>query len=286
MSEAAKFALYQDQAFARNWSCDHLCFPKSSGRRLNHCFPRLNAANADARQRTIVWYWKEFFGFSKPARGGATYQKKSALAVASAGNDYAAGTSKASGCAAGASSYRNWTSGVAWIGKKVSWTGVLLPPKRGRRNRQNQAWKGHKVDGGGRRSRCSAGKPIDQRLARRSAFGRVHTRHDFGPARRAGTTTKASPARHRRPRLRQRSLALAADPARHAPNQSAPQKPACCVAQRRSHPAPLPQALEGRTHFRLVGKLSETGRSLRPHLEYVSHFLSSGLCADHLAIHP
>src|SRR5438094_8547149 len=36
---------------------------------------------------------------------------------------------------------------------------------------------------------------------------------------------------------------------------SASQKPPCAFAQRRTHPAPLPQTLEGRAHLCLAGQL-------------------------------
>ena len=281
---SAKFALYQDRPFERKWLCDNHCSRMRSGKRSNHCCLNSNATDAAGRQKTIVWCWKEFCGCLKLALAGATCPATSVSVVASAGSDCAVGTNKEFGCASGERSCQSWTSAAVWIGERAFWTGVSLPLKKGRRNRQNQAWKGHKVDGGGRRPRCSSGKPSDQCVAFRSATGRVDLGYDFGSSWWSRPTPKAAAAGDRRSWLRQRSAALAAAQPRHALDQPSSQEPTRGAAQRRSSSASLPKALEGGTDFRLVGQLPPLGSPIRSNLEYVSHFLPHRLCPDYLTI--
>src|SRR2546425_6466935 len=64
-----------------------------------------------------------------------------------------------------------WSVADRCSGASLFWTGVLLPPKRGRWSRKNQAGQGHEVDGGGRRPGLPLGKhlcsasPHETRLA-------------------------------------------------------------------------------------------------------------------------
>src|SRR5690349_1459503 len=238
--------LYKHSHFARKWLCDNHCSPKRSGKSSNRFCLNSNADAVDVHPRTTVWCWKGFFGCSKLALAGVICQKKLALVRASAGGDSSGGTNKACGCASGGHFYRNWTRAGDWTGGKAFWTGASLLPKRGRRNRQNQAWEGHEVDGGGRRPRCSSGKPIDQCLALRSKIGRVHIGCHLGSWQWSRSSTKTAAASDRRSRLRQRSFALALAQPRHAADQPASQESRQTLAQRWTNPAPLSQTLESR----------------------------------------
>ena len=160
MRTESTLPLYQARLSERNWSCQNQFSAKHSGKRSNRFCQSSNVDAAVARLKTIASCWKAFSGYSKLARAGVTCPKRLGSAPVSAGSAYAIGTNKAYGFESGARSCRNWTNVAGWTGRKVSWTGVLLPLKKGRRNRQNQAWQGHEVDGGGRRRGCSFGKSI------------------------------------------------------------------------------------------------------------------------------
>jgi len=167
--------LYKFRHFATKWRCTSHCSPKCSGKRSNRFCPNSNVASAVVRPKTIAVSLKPFSGSSKPARAGVTCPKILASVPASPGSGSALGKSKASGCDCGARFSPNWMRAANWTGKKVSWMAVSLPPKRGRRSWQNQAWQGHEVDGGGRRPRCSSGKlpglcvPVGSQAARKDA---------------------------------------------------------------------------------------------------------------------
>jgi len=97
---------------------------------------------------------------------------------------------------------------ATWTGARVLWTGVLLPPKKGRVRWPNQAGQGHEVDGGDRRPRCSSGKAPGVGLASGSEVAPPH----------AGNSTRAArgPRSARRSRLRRviADKAYDSDPAR------------------------------------------------------------------------
>src|ERR1051325_3039582 len=240
--------------------------------------PLLPSSNANAvvvRPKTIASYWKGFCGYSKPVLAGAICQEMSASVPVFAGTDFAGGTSKVSGCGSGGHSSVNWIDRSGWIGARAFWTGVLLPLKKGRRSRQNQAWQGYKVDGGGRRPRYSSGKPTDQRHPQRSAFCSTYTGSDQQPQ-----TTGAS---HCRSRLRQQSAAPAFAAAGYVVDRSTPSQSQSGIDERWPLAATLSQTLEDRTHLCLAGQLSPPAGSLRPTPEYVLRVLSHRLRSDHLA---
>ena len=212
--------LYLLEPSARQWPCVSHWSVMHSGKRLNHCSHRLSANGVVARPNPTAWCSKASSGSCAPGHAGATCPESWALAPVCVGNDPNAGKPKGSGCGCGAPSSRSWMSEDAWIGARAFWTGVSLPPKRGLRRRENQARQGDEVDGGGRRPRCSFGKPTGQRLAGRGEVGRRDAPTDLGSRPRSGAPALASPARHCRPGLRQRSPALAVAPARQTPKRN------------------------------------------------------------------
>ena len=133
-------------------------------------------------------------GSSRPVLGGAICLPILASARRPAGVVCASGMRTQSGSRSGGSSWPNWTAAANSTGASVSSTGVSLPPKTGRRRRQNQAQQGHEVDGGGRRPRCSFGKPPGQRLAGRSDLGRA----DASPGPRATCWTRPAQSKPER----------------------------------------------------------------------------------------
>ena len=129
----------------------------NSGKRLSRCCR--NPRGAGDRGRRIAASSKASCGCLRPERAGAICRRNiPAPALAGAGCSY--GKPKACGSRCGASSWPNWTRADNWTGVRALWTGVSLPLKRGRVRRQNQARQGHKVDGCGRRPRCSSGKAL------------------------------------------------------------------------------------------------------------------------------
>src|SRR5690349_3629118 len=144
MRTESTLPLYQARLYERYWSCQNHYSPKHSGKRSNRFCPSSNVDAAVAQPKAIASCWKGFFGYSKPARAGVICPKRLGSAPVSAGSAYTVGTNKGFGFESGARSCRSWTKVAGWTGRKVSWTGVSLPLKKGRRNRQNQAWQGHK----------------------------------------------------------------------------------------------------------------------------------------------
>jgi len=276
--------LYKNSHFAREWLRDSLCSAKPNGKRSNRSCPNPNGTRGGVRLKVTAKSLREFSGFSEPARVGAIYPKTLESVPVSAGNAFAVGRNRESGCDYGAPSSLNWTSAESSTGRKVFWTGVSLPLKKGRRSRQNQARQGHEVDGGGRRPGCSFGKSTDQCLSGRSQTGRVHARCGFGSARGSWPAAKTTLAGDCRSGLRQRSLAGSVAQPGPAADRSASQEPASPNAQRWTNSAPLSQALEGRTYFCLAGQLPQIGRPLRSPLAHVSRLLSHRLCPDYIAL--
>src|SRR5262245_19009664 len=281
MRTESTLPLYQARLSERNWSCQNHYSPKHSGKRSNRFCPSSNVDVAVAQLKAIVSCWKVFFGYSKLALAGVTCPKRLESAPVSAGSAYTVGTNKACGFESGARFCRSWTSVAAWTGVKVSWTGVSLPLKKGRRNRQNQAWQGHEVDGGGRRPRCSSGKPTDQCHASGCTLCRI----DLGIHRTfSRRSTKEAPTSDCRSWLRQQSFAPAAASARYSvdcppPAQSNPQSD-----KRRPNTPSLSETMENRAYLCLAGQLPPPGRPLRPTVDYVSSVLSSRLRINHLAL--
>src|SRR3989441_9760495 len=89
-----------------------------------------------------------------------------------------------------------WSVADRCSGANLFWTGVLLPPKKGRWSRKNQAGQGHEVDGGGRRPGSSFGKAplfcIPARSAARGNDARDDPRKPPNP-RRAAAAEAAAP---------------------------------------------------------------------------------------------
>ena len=189
-------------------------------------------------------------GFSRPVPAGEICHRYT-LPRAPVGGGCGSGRNRMCGCESGGRSCANSTGASNWTGVRVFWTGVSLPPKRGRRRRQNQARQGHEVDGGGRRPGCSSGKPAGHGQSGGSDPGRIDAGHHRGAPPRTRPAAKASAAPHRRPGLRQRSVAPAVAAPRHPldllrTEEAAPNQPrrtgAICAATAsagRSN-APLP----------------------------------------------
>src|SRR6267143_1555416 len=121
-----------------------------------------------------------------------------------AGADCATGKSKVSGSISGGRFWQNSTNGNNCSGASPSWTGVLLPPKKGHWSRTNQAGQGHEVDGGGRRPGSSFGKtPLFCIPARSTARGN-DARDDLRkPPNPRGAAAAEAAAPDRRSSLRQ-----------------------------------------------------------------------------------
>ncbi len=231
----------------------------SNGPRSNRSCPKPKAVAVHGP--TTAMCLKAFSGCSRPAHAGGTCPRN-IPAPAPAGGAYANGKKMRCGSKSGGNSSASWTSAASWIGANHSWMAALLRQKRGRVRWQNQAGQRHEVDGGGRRPRCSFGKPIGLGQPGGSNPGRKHAGANRGPARRSWPPATKTVARHRRPRLRQRSPARATAATRHSAHLSASPGTAQTLAQRRAHFAPLPQSLEDRAHLRLVGQLPSTARAL------------------------
>src|SRR6187455_895719 len=231
----------------------------NSGKRSNTCCRNLRGV-VD-RGRIIAACWRAFSGCSRLAHAGAIC-RRNIPAPALAGDVCSCGKNKMSGWTCGCSSSLNWTRVDAWTGARVLWTGVLLPPKKGRLRWQNQARQGHEVDGGGRRPRCSSGKAPGVGLAGGSEVVGPHARDGACAACREGSAQEPVAPGDCRQSLRQRPGAAGVEAPRQRADLSASQEPAAARAPRRTHTAALPQTLEGGAHVCLVGKLPAPGRAL------------------------
>ena len=231
----------------------------NSGQRSNRFCP--NFAVVAALGPTTDACSKAFFGCSKPVPAGATCPRN-IPAPARVGDVCGNGRNKTCGSKSGDSSSANWTSAANWTGANHFWMAALLQLKKGRVCRQNQTRQRHEVDGGGRRPRCSSGKPTGLGQPGGSDTGREYSPTDFRSARRTRQTTATAIASRRRPGLRQRSVAppLAGQgrPADLSPSQRQTQS----FPERRSHAPALPQTLENRTHLRLAWQFQEAVGSL------------------------
>ena len=231
----------------------------NSGKGSSRCCR--NPRGAEDRGRTIAACWRASCGCSRPARAGAIC-RRNIPAPALAGDACSCGRNKTSGWTCGASSSPNWMRAASSTGVKVLWTGVLLPPKRGRVCRQNQAGQGHEVDGGGRRPRCSFGKALGVGLACGSEIAGAHPDHRARAAGRTRTTPQSVAPGHRRQRLRQRPRAAGVAAPGQRVDLSASQEPAATRAPRRTQTAALSQTLEGGADVCVAWKLPPTGGAL------------------------
>jgi len=231
--------------------------------------------------RIIERYSKASFGSLRPVLAGEICPMTLALVLPPAGGACASGMRRASGSKSGDNSCPNWIVEAAWIGARVSSTGVSLPLNRGRRSRKNQAGHGHEVDGGGRRPRCAFGKPPGPSLAGGGDLGGANTAASPCAATRSGAPKGQTDAVDCRSRLRQRPIAPTAQVARHPAHLSAPQgSPKSSDTGRAGTPA-LPQAVESRTYVRLARQLPSLGRALRALPLDVSRLLPSRLPHHH-----
>ena len=140
----------------KSWGCEkHFCLMRS-GKKSNRCC--LSRRVSGVRGLIIDRCSKGSCGCSRLAHAGAICPQN-IPARPLVGGDSHVGRSKAFGSMCGAPFFRNWTRAAHWIGKRVFWMPASLRQKKGRVRRQNQAWQGHEVDGGGRRLGRSSGKP-------------------------------------------------------------------------------------------------------------------------------
>lgn len=231
------------------------------------CCPRCGAKGGHGR--TTDRCSRAFFGCLKPEPGGGTC-RRNIPRQPPAGGGCEDGKNAGCGWIFGGHFCANSMSVESWTGARAFWTEVLLPQKKGLRSWKNQTRKGNEVDGGGRRLGYSSGKSTCQRESLRSNALRIDLEAHQG----APQKTAASRCR---PRLRQRPVARAIARKEYSSDRSAPQGAHQARLQRRPLAAPLPQALEGRTHLLLAGQLPPPRRSLRLSLADVSSLLSSRL---------
>ena len=231
----------------------------NSGSRSNrYCRSGRDAGDGGRR---IAACWKVFCGCSRPGRAGGIC-RRNIPAPALAGDVCNCGKSKGSGWRCGGNSSPNWMRAASWTGARVLWTGVLLPLKRGRVRRPNQAGQGHEVDGGGRRPRCSSGKALGIGLAGRSDIVAAHPGDGAGTADRTRTPQESVAPNHRRQGIRQRPSPKGVETPRQRVDLSASEEPTASATPRRSQTAALSQTLEGRAHLCVAGKLPPTGGAL------------------------
>src|SRR6266436_6709554 len=164
-----------------------------------------------------------------------------------------------------------------------SWTGALLPRKKGLRSRKNQAGQGDEVDGGGRRPRYSFGRVpslcIPGGSPARGNDARDDPRRSVSSCRASSAETDAG---DRRQSLRQRSVARAAGTARNRTDRAASLQPQETGDARWPSAAAVPASLDRRTHQRLARKLPPLGGALRPLAHDISRVLSYRLLHDRL----
>jgi hypothetical protein len=242
----------------KDWGCNSHFSVKNSGSALHRCC-RNYAVEGGAGSVTAKCS-KASSGCSRPVRAGEICPRSIPLA-APAGGVCGCGKSAECGLKSGAPFCANSTREDGWTGARAFWTGVLLPLKRGRRCRQNQARQGHEVDGGGRRPRCSSGKSAYLGKSRRSKAGRIDSGKNRGASRRPWSSATTAIAGDCRPGLRQRSAALATALSRHSLDLSSSQTSSQTAFARWTLSAPLPQTLEDRTHFCLARQLPSPGSS-------------------------
>ena len=157
---------------------------------------------------------RAFCGFCKPERRGA-FCRRSVPRPQPAGGDCRHGRSRESSWRHGGLCWECWMNKGCCSGMGLFWTAVSLRPKKGGLwSRENQAGQGHEVDDTGRRSRSSAGSSAGKCLSGRSYACGGHARRSprSTAPRRAAAKAKAG---DRRPRLRLRPAARAAEETRH-----------------------------------------------------------------------
>jgi len=226
----------------KDWACYSPGCPIDSGASWDRGCRNTSAVADDAE--TTVPCWKASRADSRPVPAGANRRAIWASVPPPARDDYAAGKNMACRSRCAVASWFNWT------GLKASSAGVSLPPKMGRRGRQNQARQEHEVDGGDRRPRCPSPEW-------RTVDGSEVGRQNVGPGARAPTRllpTQEQPATtDRRPGLRQRTAPQTSLGARHRIDLSEPGQPARASGIRRTQTTPFPRRRKVERTFAWLG---------------------------------
>ena len=102
-------------------------------------------------------FLKAYYGCYAPVHDGKICRIDT-QAQPHVGGDFAFGKTKAFGLIYGESSCPCWIQMGCWTGKKLLSMAASHRQKRGLLRRKNQKGQRNKVDGGGRRPRCSFGK--------------------------------------------------------------------------------------------------------------------------------
>ena len=278
--------MYNFSRRARKWLCKSDYSLMGNGKSSSRCYPHANARDVAVRPKPIARSLKASCGFSKPAPAGATCRPTLGSVPACVGSAFGFGRSKGSGSGCGAPFWPSWTSAASSTGRRAFWMAALRRLKRGRCRRQNQARQGHEVDGGGRRPRCSFGKPPGPSLASRSDLGEKNPPTNKSSARWPGPAQESSATIDRRSRLRQRPVAGVAGRPGHRIDLPTPLQPHQASDAGRTKTAALSPTLEGRADFCLAGQLPTSGGTLRAPCADVPRLLSCCLCLDHLAFPP
>jgi hypothetical protein len=252
----------------------------NSGPKLNRCYPDTSPPNAAAGPG-----WKTA-GYLKGSSGccGRVLPGKmcpsSMPAVRPVGDGFGTGKNKMSGWTSGGPFWPNWTNGASWTGASVSSTAASPPRKKGRLRGKNQKRQGNEVDGGGRRPRCSFGKPLGLGVPGGNHAGRKDAPDDSRSASGTGSSPTQAEAIGCRSGLRWRSLAKATGPAGDRTDLPAPEEPAEAGDPGWPLSAEIQATLESRTHLLLVWQLPPTGGSVRTEHPDVSCVLSCRV-SDH-----
>ncbi len=157
----------------------------------------------------------------------------------------------------------SWTNMASWIGANASSTAVLPRRKKGRMRGKNQERQGNEVDGGGRRPRCSSGKPPGLGVPVGNPARRENASDDSGSASGTGSPQTQAQATGCRSGIRWRSLAKVVGPTGHRTDLSTPQESTEKADAGWPAVAEVQATLESRTDLCLVRQQSPTGRAIR-----------------------
>jgi hypothetical protein len=168
-----------------------------------------------------------------------------------------------------------WTSADCWIGKKPFSTPHSSPRKRGLGSRQNTSRERYEVHGGGRRQ----GRTCRSATCVR-ADCRMSARGEHAPA---GEGSRVRVADARAPICAESLPIEATTPMLENAVQTAWDGVDCPLPKERpqspirgqTQAAPLPKALENRTHQRMAAKLPPHPSPIRPHLTVFQGFFHS-----------
>ena len=197
-----------------------------------------------------------------------------------AGVGFATGKNRMSGWISGELSWPNWTNAASWTGVSASSTAVLPRRKKGRMRGKNQERQGNEVDGGGRRPRCSSGKPPGLGVPVGNHARRENAPDDSRSASGTGSPQTQAPTIGCRSGLRWGSFAKVVGPTGHRTDLSTPQESTEKADAGWSTVAEVQATLESRTDLCLVRQQPPTGRAIRskhPDLSCVLPCRLSGL---------